>query len=48
MVEKELEAMGEAIHILRKRLHVNVQSVAHYASMGPTTYEKYVKGAMAA
>lgn len=48
MVEKELEAVGEAINILRKRLHVNVKSLAAHASMGPTTYEGCIKGAMTA
>lgn len=48
MVEKELETLGEAIDILRKRLHVNAKSVADYASMGPNTYEGCIKGAIRA
>lgn len=48
MVEKELEAVGEAIDILRKRLHVNVHKITAHASMGPNTYEKCIKGAMKA
>ena len=45
MVEKEMQAVGEAIHTLRKRLDVNVDSVSDYASMSPSTYEGCVKGA---
>lgn len=44
MVKKEMKTVGEEIHTLRKRLHVNVDSVADYASMSPSTYEVCVKG----
>lgn len=43
-----MKTVGEAINILRKRLHVNVKSVAAHASMGPNTYEGCIKGAMTA